>query len=221
MRFRHLMAAGVAFLVSSQLLAAAASAQSPAKPSAASAAQPGRSTGTIQLMPPPAPAAASTDTIRLVTVPSSNASADTVVRPVAQVAPKQAQGPISVQGPKSAAPSEGSYVAAPQVRPSAPYLPFAVRAGPPAGPPPPEIRDLATLSEPPASNTAERLAETASATPYTAGPATAIGAPALSMLGATTVPSDTAGINAASIVFGALGLMVAAGTILVTRRLRP
>jgi hypothetical protein len=206
---------------------------------------------TIRLQPPPAPkpntsnqlsapSAASTSAIAAAAPQTTSldeafhtADQATPIVPVTPVQPKTVRGPISVQAPKSAGPSAPAYIAIPAVPAAAAYPAPAYQAAPqrPAfqapnpGPPPAEIRDLATLSEPAVANAPqrleqpgpERLAQTAPASDLVneiAGPV-ADGSTEL-----TTSPLDASTLNTASVAFGILGVLVAIGAVAVTRRSR-
>jgi hypothetical protein len=207
--------------------------------------------GTIHLEPPPAPKPNSSNQLAAPPSAAPNSSiaaaapqspsldeafhtADqaTPVVPVTPVQPKTVQGPISVQGPKSAGPSTSAYIAIPAPAaasyraPNSQAVPQQRQFQPPnPGPPPAEIRDLATLSEPAEANAPqrseqpgpERLAETAPASAFTseiAGPV-ADGSTELA-----TSPLDASTLNTASVAFGMLGALVAIGAVVVARRSR-
>jgi hypothetical protein len=199
---------------------------------------------TIRLQPPPKPGTGS----QLAAAPNAAVAAapqphaldeafhvvdqTTPIVPVTPIQQKTVQGPVSVQAPKSVAQPVPGYLAVPA--PAVAYNPAPVSQAqaqrpfiqaPNPGPPPPEIRDLATLSEPSVANAPqrseqpgpERLAQTTMASNSLveiAGPV-ADGSTEL-----TTSPLDASALNTASVAFGILGMFVALGAVIVAKRSR-
>jgi hypothetical protein len=179
-----------------------------------------QSNGAIRFQPPPAPKPS--PTIQLA-APAIPAALDLIVRTDSHAAPApKIQGPVSVQGPASGSAAAAAFVAALPIRPT--NLPGLAAPPRPARVPPAEIRELATLSEPPVSNPPpSRSTEAAPIVPLSSAAAAA--APnAFDLVEPTANTGDSTSLNlgnVAGIALGAIALVVALGSVVLSRRARP